>query len=98
MTQVDLDRPVLELESVERLVLRVNVVHPERVLALAETGGAFGERRTEGLRRAVERAERGVVREGEAARRRSEREQRDLRSDLLADLVDERRRFDDARI
>ena len=39
-----------------------------------------------------------IVGEGEAARRGSQREQRHLRSDLLADLIDQRCRLDHARI
>jgi hypothetical protein len=81
--QRELDGALVQLVALEAVPRRVRVAAADGQLALARRDRALGEQRTEGLGRAVERAQRGVELEREAARRRAQGEARELVGDVL---------------
>ena len=54
MEEIERNLAVLQIFSVERIVLREQIIHTEGGLSLADRDGALGECRTERLSGAVE--------------------------------------------
>ena len=83
MPQIELDRAVVEILSLERVVRRALVVESGAELPPADRERAFGKQRPEAAAATPERADRFVEHVGHAAGRRSQREGRELRGHLV---------------
>ena len=84
---VELDVALPQVLALEGVVLRMLVSDAQTSPLAANRQRALGEERTEALAAAAEGSERRVIRVGESARGRAERERRQQRHDLLVELL-----------